>query len=152
MKSMAIDLKFRPVRHLLSEAMAEVVEIAPTAEALVAELNRQHPAKYNVGRNPYASADRLSLVDQGFDYRIGWHSFLVCVDGKASGYINGPIAGIRIEYVCPECQGSGEVTTTIWPDARYSGVCHLTKVSCTRCNSTGRVDERRQIQERKAAP
>jgi hypothetical protein len=70
-------MKFRPVRGGLSEAMAEARDV--TREELI-EIAK------DVTRN---ANPKLEIIHQGFDARIGWESYLVCVDDWGPiGYIN----------------------------------------------------------------
>lgn len=69
--------KFRPVRELLEEAMKNVVEFETLQEltALVTD-------------------DSKAIVEfkhQGYDKRIGWDTYIVCVNGQAMGYTNGVV-------------------------------------------------------------
>lgn len=78
-------MKARPARGLgttLDEAMQHVVEI-PNRSALIAYLQREYdfwkPTEANVTVKPY-----------GYDKRIDWDTHLVCIDGKAALFTDGP--------------------------------------------------------------
>lgn len=75
-------LKLRPLVGGLDEAMSKVVEVE-SQEGLLAYLRGHYrfwkPSDENVTFEPY-----------GFDERIGWDTHLVCVDGKAALYADGP--------------------------------------------------------------
>jgi hypothetical protein len=94
--------KFRPVRELLSEAMAEVTTFRSWGDLIrlvkgrnppvvKIELRTIEPLKavyYTVGSE---IKNTIELKPQGYDARIGWDSHLVVVNGMASGYTDGPI-------------------------------------------------------------
>lgn len=66
-------MKFRPHRELLDEAMAEVVELEPTQDALrkrVAETHDWLPEGWLLEISPY-----------GYDKRIDWHTNIVSIPG-----------------------------------------------------------------------
>lgn len=69
-------MKFRPQRGGLAESMAEVVEL-PDLRAL-AEWLVINIARLDV--KPYTS----------YDYRTGWDTYVVTVDGQAVGFTDGP--------------------------------------------------------------
>ena len=78
-------MKVRPAAGLgltIDEAMMRVVEI-PDRPALMAYLAEHfdfwHPTEANVTIRPY-----------GYDARIGWDTHLICVDGKAALFADGP--------------------------------------------------------------
>jgi hypothetical protein len=80
---------FRPHRGELADAMDEVVEL-PSFAALVAHLNHLHREEYGPDRvkvEPYGIDGKPS-----FDRRVGWHTYIVTVDGMAAGFTNGPLA------------------------------------------------------------
>ncbi len=69
-------MKYRHQRGGLAESMATVIEIEPTIDALAVML-RVPPSAVTVERYCY-------------DKRIGWDTYLVCVDGCAVGMTDGP--------------------------------------------------------------
>jgi hypothetical protein len=76
--------KFRPVRELLSEAMAKVVEVNTWEELEREAIPESLRPLY--GPNP-----KVLLEYQRFDERIEWDTWIVTVNGQAAGYTNGPI-------------------------------------------------------------
>jgi hypothetical protein len=79
-------VKVRPAAGIeLDEAMKRVVEVADRA-ALLRHLEEHYgfwkPTTDNVTIEPY-----------GFDERIGWNTHIVCVDGKAALFSDGPFPG-----------------------------------------------------------
>lgn len=87
-------MKFRPVRGSLQTAMEEVQECEPTMESLKAAMKRIYGGFMPTGE--------ITLKLHGYDDRIGWDTYLVCEDGKACGYTDGPLA--------PDATGDPEVT------------------------------------------
>lgn len=77
-------MKVRPAGsfHSLDDAMEQVVEI-PDRQALLAYLAERFdfwsPTEENVTIEPY-----------GHDERIGWNTHLICIDGKAALFSDGP--------------------------------------------------------------
>lgn len=71
------NMKYRPNRRYIDESMLEVKEFKDTEE-LSKHLNLN-------------STDRLSFIYQGYDKRIGWVSFLVCVNNEAVGHSDGAL-------------------------------------------------------------
>lgn len=74
--------KYRPQRGSLAEAAAEVVEISDFID-LVRHLRSQLPN---------ASLNNVTVEPYGFDQLIGWNTHIVCVNGEACGFTDGPIA------------------------------------------------------------
>lgn len=79
-------MKIRPAGGMsLAESMERVARVSDRA-ALVAYLAEHYafwgPTQENVSIEPY-----------GFDDRIGWDTHLVCVDGKAALFTDGPLKG-----------------------------------------------------------
>lgn len=74
----------------LDEAMARGLEFADKA-ALLAYLAESfffwHPTEANVTLEPYS--DRI-------DERTGWRTHLVCIDGKAALFTDGPLEGVPL--------------------------------------------------------
>jgi hypothetical protein len=66
-------MKFRPVRELLADAMADVIEIQ----------DRQQLEEL-VGTP-------MEVKPYCYDARIGWDTYLVVVGGCAVGYTDGPL-------------------------------------------------------------
>jgi hypothetical protein len=78
-------MKARPAGSMMEigEAMSRCVELADGA-ALMAYLREHYdflePTIQNVTIKPY-----------GRDERIGWDTYLVCIDGKAALFTDGPM-------------------------------------------------------------
>ena len=72
-------MKFRPQRGGLAEAMAEVREIEPTTEALSKLLR------------VWGLYPEITVSKYVYDRRIDWDTYLVCVDGRAVGFTDGPL-------------------------------------------------------------
>lgn len=81
---------YRPHRGGLDESMREVVEVNDFPQ-LVRHLRRGVVSYYP--RDLMPTEENTKLEPYGFDDRIGWHTFLVTVDGKAWGYTNGTFVG-----------------------------------------------------------
>lgn len=67
-------MKYRPQRGGLKESMAEVIEIEPTINALAVVLKVPPSA--------------ITVEAYTYDDRIGWDTYLVCIEGCAVGYTN----------------------------------------------------------------
>jgi hypothetical protein len=71
-------MKIRRHREFLIDSMETVKEIEPTKEC-VAEYFDCLP-------------DRITVEKYGtFDDRIGWDTYIVCVNGNAIGFTDGPL-------------------------------------------------------------
>lgn len=68
---------YRPVRGGLAQAMSEIVRIHGGTVQLAQHLGVE-PSRVHV--KPYI-----------YDQRIKWDTYLVCVDGFAAGYTDGPV-------------------------------------------------------------
>lgn len=73
--------KYRPQRGGLEESMKETVELADFA-ALRAHLAESWPE---------AVLGTVEVKPYEYDARIGWNTHLVCVNGDAMGYTDGPV-------------------------------------------------------------
>lgn len=73
--------KYHPQRGSLEEAMKETVELADFAAL------RAHIAE----TWPEALLGTVVVKPYGYDARIGWDTHLVCVNGNAMGYTDGPV-------------------------------------------------------------
>ena len=71
---------YRPHRRFLDEAMKEVSEVnsmPELARLLTPELK---------------DGDKITVEKYGgFDERIGWDTYIVCINGQACGFTNGPL-------------------------------------------------------------
>ena len=76
-------MKFRPQRGGLAEAMAEVQEIDPTIQGVSDALKSAYGS--------FAPIGEITVEPYGYDDRIGWDTHLVCVNGNACGYTDGPV-------------------------------------------------------------
>jgi len=74
-------MKFRPVRGGLKEAMEEVFESNSLPEILFRAFDGNEMA--------YGPLDTIELKYQGYDSRIDWESYLLIINGKVAGYIDG---------------------------------------------------------------
>lgn len=79
-----MKFKYRPNREFLDQAMLEVQEFN-NVEDLKKYLNLEE-------------RDKLEFIYQGYDKRIGWVSFLVCVNGEARGHSNGCFQNASKDY------------------------------------------------------
>lgn len=70
-------MKYRDHRGGLDESMQTVREIEPTIDALAVTL-KVPPSTITVEK--YG----------GYDNRIGWDTYIVCVNGSARGFTDGP--------------------------------------------------------------
>lgn len=74
----------------LDESMQSLVEFADRAE-MMAYLKQRFdfwgPTEENVTHEPYG--DDWTPAGNNFDARIGWHTWLVCIDGKAAMFTDG---------------------------------------------------------------
>ena len=81
--------KFREHRGGLDEAMQTVVELLDF-EALVTHLRKiWRGTAYETGEvtvKPYGDT-----AEERFDRRIGWDTHVVCIDGHAIGFTDGPV-------------------------------------------------------------
>lgn len=81
-------MKYREKRELLVESMETVIEL-PDFEALEAHLRERHRGTaYETGAltvEPYGDTPERRL-----DKRIGWDTHIVCINGNAIGYTDGP--------------------------------------------------------------
>ncbi|MEK6883043.1 MAG: hypothetical protein AABY22_25690 [Nanoarchaeota archaeon] len=77
-------MKIRKHRRFLFESMETVKEIEPNKESIRKFFteNEDFPEIYegNIEVEPY-----------GFDKRIGWDTYIVCINGKAVGFTDGPL-------------------------------------------------------------
>lgn len=64
-------MKFRPQRGSLEESMAACVELSGIGD-LSAHL--------------VTSSDRLTFIPYGYDDRVKWDTYCVCIDGQAIGF------------------------------------------------------------------
>lgn len=86
-------MKFRPVRGGLATAMKEVREFSNRFEfegfiLNMADANRciWHPGfEHKIEVKPYPSLDRC------WDERIGWHTYIVTLNGHPMGFTDGPV-------------------------------------------------------------
>ena len=78
-------MKIRPAASSLPiyEAMARVVEVHGRAD-LLAYL-REHFDFWS------PTDENVTIKPHGFDERIGWDTHLICVDGKAALFSDGPL-------------------------------------------------------------
>lgn len=78
-------MKYREQRGTLKDSMKTVVELPATRAALAAHLS--------VGFPTPCPADRITVKPYGgIDPRNGWDTHIVCVNGDAWGYTDGPLA------------------------------------------------------------
>jgi hypothetical protein len=81
-------MKYRPHRGSLDEAMAEAIDVNGLDELIAAMMRGLEnwypkdgrPTRANVTVEPYA-----------YDERIKWNTHIVCVDGNAWGFTDGPL-------------------------------------------------------------
>jgi len=84
----------RPIRGLLADAMAECIEVPATAEGMHLALNTFYTGFPSLKKKRETGV--FTLIDQGRDERIGWDSYLLCLNGKAEAYTNTPIPGLEV--------------------------------------------------------
>ena len=70
-------MKYRSHRGGLAESMETVVELQPTLDALAVYLK--------------VPASRITVEPYSYDKRIGWNTHIVCIDGGACGFTDGPL-------------------------------------------------------------
>lgn len=69
-------MKIRAHREMLEDSMKTMKEIEPTIEAIAQYFN--------------AEPESITVEKYGtFDYRIGWDTYIVCVNGRAVGFTDG---------------------------------------------------------------
>lgn len=76
-------VKFREQRGGLEESMATVVELE----------NRAQLVDYvaAIFKGQWIDPEKLDVIPQGIDDRIGWDTFIITLDGQAIGFTNGPL-------------------------------------------------------------
>lgn len=79
-----MKILFRPHRALLADAMKEVVEVFHKSD-LVNYLNKKN--KFG----PDILVENLTIKHYCYDERIQWDTFIVCDQGNAIGFTNGPL-------------------------------------------------------------
>lgn len=87
-------MKFRPVRELLSEAMAEVTTVTNLDELKAVAIPESL-------RSYFGDDPRIEVKPQRYDERIGWNSHIVLVNGQPTGYTDGPLEEI-VAHSLPE--------------------------------------------------
>lgn len=79
-------MRVRQHRGTLVESLKTVHEIPATKQDLADHINRvlDLPVKFGPGS--------ISILDQGFDDRIGWNNYLVIINGMGPfGYCDQPV-------------------------------------------------------------
>jgi hypothetical protein len=79
-------MKIRVQRSLLADSMETVQDIVPTVEDIATYLRVQWG-----GLGYGVHADRITVEPYCYDERINWNTHLVCLDGKAVAFTDGPI-------------------------------------------------------------
>lgn len=82
-------MKYRPHRGMLADAMAEVAELAPDRDVLVAHMRAEVSNWYPQDEMP--TRENVEVKPYGFDQRIGWDTHIVTVKGNAWGFTDGPL-------------------------------------------------------------
>jgi hypothetical protein len=83
-------MKFRPQRGSLADAMAEVVILPPTKDALAEHYNK------TVSFGPSLKPEQIEVLPYGFDSRINWRTFSVTAPGfGVIGFTDGPVDDVR---------------------------------------------------------
>lgn len=87
---MSKDLtKFRPHRHLLSESLAEAIEIKDHSE-LVGHLKKVW-SHWPTSEGFESKDVTVEKYGNGIDERCGWDTHIVCIKGDAVGFTDGPL-------------------------------------------------------------
>jgi hypothetical protein len=80
--------KYRPHRGGLAESMAEVIDVK-TLDELITAMSRGLLNWYP--KNKLPTAANVTIEPYCKDERIGWDTYIVCVDGQAWGFTDGPL-------------------------------------------------------------
>lgn len=78
--------KFRYHRGLLVDSMATVVDVTTFADLVT--LVADNCQDFGWGE---ADQESVTVKPYGFDHRIAWDTHIVCLNGKAVGFTDGPL-------------------------------------------------------------
>ena len=82
-------MKFRPHRELLADAMAGMVTLPATRQALADHYNANEGAAA-WGARPILPAS-IKVAPYGWDERIKWDTYMVSDDDGVLGFTDGPV-------------------------------------------------------------
>ena len=87
-------MKFRPVRGGLARAMREVREFSNRFEFEDFILNMSCPMPLDIATRalrPKIEVTPYPSLDRCWDERIGWHTYIVTLNGHPMGFTDGPV-------------------------------------------------------------
>lgn len=81
-------MRYRPHRRFLDESLADAVEVNGLDELVAA---MQPGDWYPKDQRPTRETVTVEKYGKGIDERCGWDTHIVCVNGQAWGFTDGPL-------------------------------------------------------------